>query len=36
MILTDNINYLRKKYPDIREQLKTLEETDHRDFQIEA
>ena len=35
MILTDNINYLRKKYPDIREQLKTLEEKDHRDFQIE-
>lgn len=35
MILTDNINYLRKKYPDIREKLKTLEETDHRDFQIE-
>ena len=35
MILTDNINYLRKKYPHIREKLKTLEETDHRDFQIE-
>lgn len=35
MILVENINYLRKHYPAIREELKALEEAENKTFQIE-
>lgn len=35
MILVENINYLRKHYPAIREEMKTLEEAENKTFQME-
>ena len=34
-MLVENINYLRKNYPAIREQLKAIEESEEKRFQIE-
>ena len=34
-MLVENINYLRKNYPAVREQLKTVEEREEKLFQIE-
>ena len=34
-MLVENINYLRKNYPAVREQLKTVEESEEKLFQIE-
>lgn len=35
MILVENINYLRKHYPAIREEMKALEEAENKTFQME-